>query len=152
MTKLELPRLVPRLVVKGAARAIDFYKNAFGAAELARFADPNLDDLIVHAELSIAGATFTLTEESTAYGNVSPSSLDGTPVILHLDVQDADAVGERMTGAGAEVVIPIADQFYGAREGRLRDPFGHLWIISQRIAELSAEEIQRRVDAFPHGG
>jgi PhnB protein len=128
-------QLTPRLVVGRAAQAIEFYVKALGASELGRHADPELGGHIVHAELKVGDdVRFTLTEEQPEWGNHSPQSLGGTPVILTLDVTDADAVGRRMQAAGAEVVFPIADQFYGRREGRLRDPFGHLWIISQPLA------------------
>jgi PhnB protein len=126
-------QLTPRLVVARAVQAIEFYKNALGATELGRHADPELGGLIVHTEMRVDGVAFTLTEEHRDWGNNSPESLGGTPVILTLNVTDADAVGRRMEDAGAKVVFPIADQFYGRREGRLRDPFGHLWIISQPL-------------------
>lgn len=150
MKKKPAYKLEPRLIVKGAAEAIDFYQRALDAEEVNRFADAKLGGLIVHAELSVHGATITLADEHEGYGNLSPTALKGTPVLLHLCVDDADAVGSKMVAAGAEVVIPIADQFYGAREGRLRDPFGHLWIVSQPLEELSVEEVQKRVDNFPH--
>jgi PhnB protein len=124
-------QLTPRLVVARAAQAIDFYVKALGATEVGRHADPEQGGLIVHAELKLDDVSFTLTEEQRQWGNLGPRSLGGTPVILHLEVADADEVGRRMQAEGAEVVFPIADQFYGRREGRLRDPFGHLWIISQ---------------------
>ncbi len=148
MTDGAKPALEPRLVVKGAAKAIDFYKRALDAKELSRFADPNLDGFIVHAALDIRGTSISLTEESKEWGNYAPTSLDSSPVMMHLSVEDADAVANAMIEAGAEIVIPVADQFYGMREGRLLDPFGHLWIVSQQLEELSDEEIQRRVAEF----
>jgi PhnB protein len=120
--------LTPRLVVKDAAAAIDFYRTALAAEELDRYVDH--DGTILHAGLRIGDAQFSLTEESLPH-NVSPVTLGGSPLILTLVVPDADAVGAALSEAGAEVVFPIADQFYGHREGRLRDPFGHLWIVSQ---------------------
>jgi PhnB protein len=140
--------LVPHLVVKGAARAIAFYVDALGARELGRATDHKLGDLIVHAELAIGDARFTVAEEARDWKNDAPTSLGGSPVVLTLTVGDARAVGARMEKAGATVIYPIADQFYGKRQGRLRDPFGHLWIISQDLEALSYEEVQRRVDAF----
>ncbi|WP_394823907.1 VOC family protein [Pendulispora albinea] len=147
-TKKSLPRIYPHLIVKGAARAIDFYVETLGAKEVSRFADTKMNGHIVHAELTIGETTFSLSEEARDWKNDAPASLGGSPVILTVQVEDARAVGERMVHAGATVVYPIEDQFYGARQGRLVDPFGHLWIITQQIEDLSNEEIQRRVDAW----
>ena len=142
------PRIEARLIVKDAARAIEFYEKALGAKCVERFADPNLDDLVVHAKLQVGSASFTLAGEHKEWNNLSPQALGGSATLLTLEVEDADATGKRMVDAGAEVVVTIADQFYGKREGRLRDPFGHLWIISQHLEDLSPDEIQRRVDTF----
>jgi PhnB protein len=89
-----------------------------------------------------------LADEFPEFGNVSPATLNGTTVRLHLEVDDVDAVCERAVAAGAVVLIPVADQFYGHRAGRLRDPFGHEWIVSTLIETVSAEEMQRRCDAM----
>jgi PhnB protein len=148
-TNSKSPTLSPRLIVAGAARAIDFYKKVFGATEVVRFADEKLGGLIVHAEISIGDAVVTLAEENREWHNHAPSSLGGSPVILTLHVSDAHAVGARLERAGAKVIFPISDHFYGAREGRFVDPFGHVWVITQEIEKLSTEEIQRRVDAYP---
>jgi PhnB protein len=147
MSKNKLPRLEPRLVVDGADKAIDFYKRALGAEEVARFEDDKIGK-IVHAEIRIGDNSVLLTDEGKEWGNFAPTSLDGSPVLMYLCVEDADATGKRMTDAGAEVVVPIEDRFYGAREGRIRDPFGHLLIISQQIREMTNEEIQKGVDTF----
>jgi PhnB protein len=130
-------------VVKGAARAIEFYKEALGAEVTSRFTMP--DGTIVHADLVVGSAAFMLTEEDRAHCNDSPVALKGTAVILNLEVDDARAMGARMEKAGAKVLFPIDDQFYGRREGRLVDPFGHMWILSQEIENLAPEEIQRRM-------
>jgi PhnB protein len=148
MTTPTLPVLKPHLIVAGAARAIAFYVEALGAHEVTRFVDRKLDDLIVNAELAIGDCRFTLSEESREWHKLAPSSLGGSPVLLRLQVEDADAAGARMERAGAKVVFPIADQFYGSREGRLVDPFGHLWVISQVRELLASDEIQRRIDRF----
>jgi PhnB protein len=132
----------PRLVVRDGAAAIDFYTSALGAKELHRFADPS--GRIIDAELQIGDDVFSLTEEQ-ADVNVSPATLGGSPLLLTLTVDDADAVGAAMEQAGAEVVFPIDDQFYGRREGRLRDPSGHLWIVGQVIETLTDEEIDVRL-------
>lgn len=145
-----MSNLIPHLVVKDAARAIDYYVKALGAREVNRFVDRKLapGGFIVHAALEVRGARLTLAEEHAEWHNVSPETTGQSGVILHLTVDDADAVGARMVAHGAEVVFPISDQFYGERAGRLRDPFGHLWVISQPKEQLGDEEIQRRVDRF----
>jgi uncharacterized glyoxalase superfamily protein PhnB len=127
--------VAPRLFVRGAADAIEFYQRAFGAIELGRHADPS--GKIVNAELKLGDSIISLTEESPEYGNHSPQSLGGTTTIITLNVEDADAVWQQAIAAGAQVIFPLADQFYGFRQGRLADPFGHLWIISTRIADAS---------------
>lgn len=135
--------LTPRIVVAGADRAIDFYKSVFGAELIERYADPN--GHVVHAALKLNDAVLALTEEKADWHNHAPSSLKGSPVILNLVVDDVDATAQRMIDAGAEVVFPVADQFYGHREGRFRDPFGHLWIVTTIIEELTPEEIEERM-------
>lgn len=138
------PKLFVRLVAADAAAALDFYCSALGATELLRFADPS--GRIVHSEIQIGDDVVSVTEHDGAV-NVAPTALGGTAVLLTLVVGDADTVGAAMLAAGAEVVIPIADQFYGRREGRIRDPFGHLWIISQDSDQhVDDQEVQRRLD------
>jgi PhnB protein len=134
--------LYPRLVVSDGAAAIDFYKAALGADEVARYTEPS--GKIVHAELTIGQATVAIKDEGD--GDPAPTSVGGTPVIMALNVDDADAVAEAMTSAGASVIYPISDQPYGERGGRLADPFGHQWMISQRIEDLSPADIQQRTD------
>ena len=142
------PKLFTRLVVEDAAVALDFYTAALGATELVRFPEPS--GRIVHAEFQLGDNIVSVTEADGQL-NRSPDALGGSGVLLTLVVDDADAIGGAMERHGATVVIPIADQYYGRREGRLRDPFGHLWIISQDGEELSPEEIQRRVEADASG-
>jgi uncharacterized glyoxalase superfamily protein PhnB len=139
--------LYPRLVVADAARAIDFYVSVFGAEELERYTNP--EGRIVHAMVKIGGTRVAVKDEGD--GDPGPASLGGSPVIMALEVDDAYAVGERMERAGATVVYPVSDWAYGERGGRLADPFGHLWMISQRLTDLSPEEIQRRTDAMYQG-
>ncbi|MEO1064204.1 MAG: VOC family protein [Actinomycetota bacterium] len=134
--------LFPRLVVDDADAALAFYVGALGATELVRYAEPS--GRIVHAELQLGDEIISLTEGDGELTR-SPTTLGGSPLLLTLVVDDALAVGEAMVDAGAEVVIPIADQYYGRREGRLRDPAGHLWIISQDGDDLAEEEIRRRM-------
>jgi PhnB protein len=127
-----ITHLYPRLVVSDAARAIDFYVTAFGAlgaSETERHTSP--DGTIVHAAVKLGDYTIAVKDEDRDHP--APTSLGGSPVILALDVTDADAVGAAMEAAGATVVHPIQDWDYGARAGRLADPFGHLWMISQPL-------------------
>ena len=134
----------PFLMVGSGAKAIEFYKQAFGAVELARLADPR--GKVAHAEIKIGDSTIMLAEESPQWGNKSPQTLGGTPVFIHLYVEDVDGLAQRAVAAGAKLLIPIADQFYGDRAGRLADPFGHIWVIATRREEVSLEEIQRRFE------
>jgi PhnB protein len=144
------PTLVPLLVVRDAAGAIDFYAQALGAQEVVRFIN-RTSGAVSHADLAIGGAAFSLTEEARAYNSVAPPSLGGSPVVLQLRVADADVAFERMCSAGATVVFPIVE-FCGERMARLRDPYGHVWLIAQRIEELSPDEAQRRRDAWTPPG
>jgi uncharacterized glyoxalase superfamily protein PhnB len=141
--------LVPLLVVRGAMRAIDFYVQAFAAREIARYLHPVTGD-VSHADLALGVATvatFSVTEEARDWNSDAPESLGGSPVVLQLRVRRADASFERAVRHGANVVFPLME-FCGERMGRLRDPFGHLWIVSEVIEELSVEEKQRRRNAW----
>jgi PhnB protein len=135
--------LTPRLVVRGADRAIEFYQRVFGAKLEERFAEEN--GHVVQAVVSIGDVKISLTEERHEWKNDSPLALKGSSVILNLVVDDVDSVAQRLRDAGAEEVFPVADQFYGRREGRFRDPFGHLWIVTKILEQLSPEEIRRRM-------
>ncbi len=126
--------LHPRLVVEDADRAVAYYETALGARLLERFTDG--DGRVVHARLGIGGGEISLAEQVPAWGLLGPGALGGSAVLLHLTVANCDAVGDRMTEHGGEVVIPIADRPYGKREGRIRDPFGHLWIVSTHLFDL----------------
>jgi uncharacterized glyoxalase superfamily protein PhnB len=136
--------LVPLLVVRDAARAIDFYIRALGATEVARC---TRGAAVAHADLVLGPARFSVTEEARAWNSDAPPSLGGSPVVLQLAVPDVEAAFERLRAAGAAVVFPLVE-FCGERMARVGDPFGHLWIVSQRIEELSPEEVQRRRDAW----
>lgn len=138
--------ITPGIAVRDAARAIEFYKQAFGAVEIMRLSGP--DGKIAHAELRIARANLMLGEESPEWGALSPQTIGGSPVCMHLYVEDVDAFVARAVAAGAKIIFPVADQFYGDRSGRIQDPFGHLWGIATHIEDMSTEEIQRRFDAF----
>lgn len=140
----------PYLTVVGAGAALDFYRRAFGAVETGpRLTAP--DGSIVHAEIRIGADTVMLSEHNPAFGTAEPHSLGGAPVRLALSVENADATVEAATRAGAKVLIPVGDQFYGHRAGRIEDPFGHVWIVTQVIETLSPEEMQRRLDEMSGG-
>ena len=137
--------LSPYLTVKDAVAAIEFYRRAFGAVELFRLTGP--DARIGHAELSIEGATVMLSDEWPDFGALSPATIGGTPVKLHVYVADCDAVVTRAVAAGATLVRPVADQFYGDRSGMIADPFGHVWFVATLKEQVAPEEMQRRWDA-----
>lgn len=131
--------LSPHLICRGASEAIEFYKAAFGAEELTRYAEPS--GRIACAELRIGDSNFAIADESIEWNNFSPQHLNGTAVQVVLYVEDAHAAGKRAEAAGAEVIYPIEDHFYGERQGRFRDPWGHQWMISQRIANVTPEQV-----------
>lgn len=132
--------LSPHLVCAGAADAIEFYKQAFGAEELMRMPGP--DGRIMHACVRINGSSVMLVDEMPEMGALGPKALGGTPVTIHLIVPDADAVFERALAAGGTAVMPVADMFWGDRYGILADPFGHHWSVATPQRQMSQEEIQ----------
>jgi PhnB protein len=142
----EVHRLTPHLVCAGAAEAIEFYKRAFGAIEMIRLPAP--DGKLMHACVSINGSSVMLVDENPAMGNMSPLSLHGTPVTIHLIVDDADAVAERAVDAGAKLLMPVADMFWGDRYGVLEDPFGHRWAVATPKRKMSEAEILDAAHAF----
>lgn len=133
--------LMPHLVCAGAAKAIDFYKKAFGATEMMRL--PGKDGRLVHAAVQINGACVMLVDEMPEWGALSPKSLKGTPVTVHLNVDDVDAVFKRAVKAGATPIMPVADMFWGDRYGVIEDPFGHRWSIATHLRDMTAKEIQK---------
>jgi PhnB protein len=138
--------VTPYLMIKGAADAIEFYKKVFGATEVMRLVGP--DGKIAHAEIKIGDSLIMLADESLQMGNRSPETLGGTPAYIALYLADVDAVAQKAVAAGAKLLIPVADQFYGDRTGRLVDPFGHIWLISTHTEDVSPEEMQQRFDAM----
>ncbi|WP_417625556.1 VOC family protein [Pararhodobacter aggregans] len=135
--------LSPYLVCRNAASALEFYQAAFGAEEIFRMTDP-ADGRIGHAELRIAGALVMIADEYPDFGAISPDTLGGTAVTLHLATEDADAATARAEAAGALVLRPPATQSFGERSAVLLDPFGHRWMLSQTVEALTPEEMQRR--------
>jgi PhnB protein len=134
------PAVTPYLMINGAASAVEFYKQVFGATEVMCLTGP--DGKIAHAEIKIGDSLIMLADESLPMGNRSPQTLGGTPAYLALYVADVDAVVQSAVAAGAKLLIPVADQFYGDRSGRLADPFGHVWLIATHKEDVSPEEMQ----------
>ena len=141
--------VTPYLIVKDAAGAIEFYKTAFGATELMRMEGPG--GKIVHAEIKIADSPIMLAEEpegDTALRGKSPHSLGDSSVVISLYVEDVDATAAKAVAAGAKLLAPVADQFYGDRSGRIEDPFGHIWIIGTHVADMSPEEMNAGFESW----
>ncbi len=140
--------LIPYISVKGAVRALDFYKKALGAKEIGRITMP--DGKIGHAEIEIGDSKIMLSEENPQWGNLSPQTLGGSPVSLSLYVEDVDSVYANAIRAGATVIegMEVKDQYYGDRTGSFTDPFGHKWTIMSHIEDVSFEELQKRTDAM----
>jgi PhnB protein len=139
--------VTPYLIVKGAAKAIAFYKQAFGAREVMRLVGP--DDRIGHAEILIGNSHVMLADEHPEMGCLGPSSSGGKPAVsLCLYVEDVDALAKQAVAAGATVQRPVQDQFYGDRSGTFADPFGHVWTIATHKEDVPLEEIKRRMEAF----
>jgi PhnB protein len=140
------PAVLPHLVVDDAAAAIDFYVKAFGAVELGRVPGP--DGKLIHAALAINGSTVMLNDdfpEMSGGKSMTPKALGGSPVTIHLVVNDVDEKFQLAVDAGATVVMPVEDQFWGDRYGVLQDPFGHQWSMGQPVREVSIEEIHEAV-------
>jgi PhnB protein len=131
--------VTPHLVCAGAADAIEFYKKAFGAIELARMPGP--DGKLMHAMVKIGDSPVMLADEFPEWGSTSPKTLKGTPVTIHLQVPDADAVFKSAVDAGATVKMPMADMFWGDRYGIVIDPSGHSWSIATHIKDMTPEEM-----------
>jgi PhnB protein len=141
----DFPAISARLVFDDASAAIEFYKKAFGAEETVRLVERGK---VGHAELRIAGSFIMLSDEYPEFGAVSPKTLGGSPIKMHLYIADVDQFAERAVAAGATLVRPIADQFYGDRSGQISDPFGYTWIVATRKEDVSQEEMQRRLTAL----
>jgi PhnB protein len=138
--------VTPYLIIKDAAKAIDFYKRAFGATELMRMPTP--EGRIGHAEIRIGDSAIMLADEYPEMGHRSPQSLGGTGVSLMVYVERVDETFKKAIAAGATEVQPLKDQFYGDRSGTLQDPFGHVWTIATHIEDIEPAEMQRRLKQF----
>jgi uncharacterized glyoxalase superfamily protein PhnB len=141
--KPSMPSLTPRLIVENVDDAVEFYRAALDAELIERYALTN--GVVVHAALRLGQSTFSLAERVDEWKLLSPEAIGGSSVLLRVETCSPDAIAARMVEHGASVVIEIEDRPYGKREGRLRDPFGHLWVLSTTIEELSAAEIDRRL-------
>lgn len=141
--------VTPYLIVDGGAKALEFFKQAFGAEELFRI---ERDGKIGHAEIKIGDSPIMLADEHPEMGARGPQSLGGSPVSIMLYVENADQMVERAVTAGAKIVRPLENKFYGDRSATLADPFGHTWHISTHIEDVSSEEMNRRIEAAMRQG
>jgi PhnB protein len=135
--------VTPHLICDGAADAIEFYKKAFNAVEMMRLPGPQ--GKLIHASIRIGDSVVMLADEFPEWGSFGPNSLKGSPVTIHLQVEDVDALFEQAVSAGAEVKMPVQDMFWGDRYGYLEDPFGHHWAIATHVRDVSPEELQEAV-------
>ncbi|MDJ0825841.1 MAG: VOC family protein [Rhodobacter sp.] len=136
--------LKPRLVVRDVDEALAFYGHALGATLLERFTDQS--GRVVHAAMKVGDSTFTMTQEVVGWGLTAPETTTGASVLLHFTVPNPDEMAKAMVSLGGEVLIEIEDRHYGKREGRVRDPFGHSWILSKTIEVLTDDQIQDRLN------
>jgi len=135
--------ITPYLIIKGAAEAIEYYKNVFGATEVMRMAQP--DGRIGHAELKVGNSHIMLADEFPEMEHRGPLSLGSSPVSMLIYVEDADSTVQRAVAAGAKILKPVQDQFYGDRSGFIRDPFGHLWGVATHKEDVSPQEMEERM-------
>jgi len=133
--------VTPHLICAGAAKAIDFYTKAFGAVEEGRLPGP--DGRIMHAAIRIGDSTVMLVDEMPEWGALGPKSLKGSPVTIHLYVDDVDGFVARAVGAGAKITMPLDDMFWGDRYCKLEDPFGHHWSVATHVRDVSPDEMQK---------
>jgi uncharacterized glyoxalase superfamily protein PhnB len=131
--------VTPHLVIKDAGKAIDFYKKAFGAEEIVRMPGPD-GQSVMHAEIKIGDSVIMICEECPEYGAKSPLALNGTPVTIHLYVENADTAFNKAVKAGAKAEMPVSDTFWGDRYGKLSDPFGHHWSVATHVKDVTPEQ------------
>jgi uncharacterized glyoxalase superfamily protein PhnB len=132
--------ITPHLVCAGAAEAIEFYKQAFGAVELGRLAGP--PGKLIHAAIRIGDSAVMLVDEMPECGALGPKARGGSSVTIHLQVEDVDGVVARAVAAGAKITMPVDDMFWGDRYGQIEDPFGHSWSVATHVRDVSPEELQ----------
>lgn len=138
--------ITPYLIINGASNAIEFYKKAFNAIEHLRIPGP--DNKVGHAEISVGNSKIMMADESAAMNAFSPTTLGNSPVTLHFYTEDVDALFAQAVAAGAKVLRPVENMFYGDRAGSIEDPFGHKWYLSTHVEEVSEEELQKRMAAL----
>jgi PhnB protein len=139
--------ITPHLTVRGVAAAIAFYARAFGSAELYRNVAPD-GKSIMHAELLLGDSRFFIHDEFPGMGATSPLGLSSTPVTIHLYVEDVDSLYQQALGAGAKVVMPLADQFWGDRYGVVEDPSGHRWALASHVRDMTPQQMKEAADAL----
>jgi PhnB protein len=137
--------ITPYMIIDGAAAAIEFYKEAFGATEVLRMPGP--DGKIGHAEIMIGDSHIMMADEHPAMDAYGPKTIGGTAIKLMIYIEDVDAVVARAVAAGAKIIRPVADQFYGDRTGGIEDPFGHVWYVATHIEDVPMEELEKRAAA-----
>ena len=138
--------VTPHLICANASAAIEFYKKAFNATETSRLPGPS--GRLMHASLRIGDSTVMLVDEMPEHGALGPKSLKGSPVAIHLYVEDADATAAQAVAAGAKTIMPVADMFWGDRYGQLEDPFGHRWSIATHVRDVTPAEMQQAMQAM----
>jgi PhnB protein len=144
------PRVTPYLIVDGASAAIDFYTSVLGATERMRMSAP--EGRVGHAELDLGDSVIMLADESPEVDARSPSTVGGSPVSLHVYVEDADATFKRALDAGAKTLQPVEDKFYGDRSGTFEDPFGHRWHVATHVEDVPPDEMESRAAAAMSAG
>lgn len=138
--------VTPFLIIRDANRALDYYRDAFGAEVIQQYRHHNGD--LMHGEIEIGDSRIMISEEQPSTGCLSPQALKNTPVSLYLYVKDVDAFVAKAVQAGCQIKMPIGDMFWGDRVAQLVDPFGHIWSIATHTTDVSEAEMQQRVDAF----
>lgn len=140
------PQVTPYLIVDGASAAIEFYRSVLGATERMRMPAPG--DKVGHAELQLGDSVIMLADESAASDARGPRAIGGTPVTLHVYVEDVDSVFDRAVRAGAKSLSPVDDRFYGDRSGQFEDPFGHRWNVATHVEDVPSDEMAKRAEAM----
>ena len=141
--------VTPHLICAGAAEAIEFYKKAFDATEISRMPGPG--GKLMHASIRIGDSVVMLVDESQEWGMLGPNALKGSPVFIHLYVEDVDAFIARAVSAGAKLTMPVADMFWGDRYGQLEDPFGHRWSVATHLRDMTPAQMTEAMQSMSRG-